>query len=59
VAVTRRSGATIYVRTQINPEEEHHGLQPLAAGQRVVSSGAVPLLATLSDLESASASASK
>jgi len=55
VAMTRRSGATIYVRTQLDADEQHRGLQPLAVGQRVVSSGAVPLLATLSDLESANA----
>jgi cobalt-zinc-cadmium efflux system membrane fusion protein len=53
VAMTRRTGATVYVRTQLDAEEQHRGLQPLAIGQRVVSSGAVPLLATLSDLESA------
>jgi cobalt-zinc-cadmium efflux system membrane fusion protein len=55
VAMTRRSGATIYIRTQLDADEQHRGLQPLAVGQRVVSSGAVPLLATLSDLESANA----
>jgi cobalt-zinc-cadmium efflux system membrane fusion protein len=59
VATTHRSGATIYVRTRLNEDEEHRGLQPLGVGQRVVSSGAVPLLATLSDLESASSSASQ
>jgi cobalt-zinc-cadmium efflux system membrane fusion protein len=59
VAMTRRAGPTIYVRTRIAPGEEHHGLQPLAVGQRVVSSGAVPLLAMLSDLEAAAALAGK
>ena len=59
VAMTRRWGDTIFVRTQVSPDEEHRGLQPLAVGQRVVSSGAVPLLAMLSDLESASASAGR
>jgi cobalt-zinc-cadmium efflux system membrane fusion protein len=54
ISMTRRSGTTIYVRTQVDAEETHRGLQPLAIGERVVSSGAVPLLKTLGDLESAS-----
>jgi cobalt-zinc-cadmium efflux system membrane fusion protein len=53
IAMTRRTGTTVYVRTQVDADEAHRGLQPLAVGSRVVSSGAVPLLTTLSDLESA------
>jgi cobalt-zinc-cadmium efflux system membrane fusion protein len=59
IAMARRSGTTVYVRRQISPDEERRGLKPLAAGQRVVSSGAVPLLQMLTELESATASAGK
>jgi hypothetical protein len=45
----------VYVRAQVGADEARRGLQPVAVGQRVVSSGAVPLLATLNDLESSNA----
>ena len=57
VALRRRGTATVYVASQLTAEEEHRGLAPLRVGERVVVSGAVQLTATLSDLESATASA--
>ena len=59
VSLTRRVGATVFVRSQLDAEEQRLGVQPLPVGQRVVSSGAVPLLAALGNLQSATAGGNK
>lgn len=51
VAVVRRNATTVFVRTQPTSAESHQGIQPLRVGERVVSSGALQLLAGLNQLQ--------
>ena len=47
VAVARRTPHGVVIRNELTPEEQAAGVQPLPAGQRVVSSGVVALDAVL------------
>jgi hypothetical protein len=51
VAVTRRRGDKVYIRSQPTPEEKRRGLQPLAPGEQVVVSRVVQLAACLDSLQ--------
>ena len=51
VAVTRRQGDTVCIRSQPTPEEKRRGLEPLAAGEQVVISRVVQLAACLDNLQ--------
>ncbi len=51
VAVTRRRGDKVYIRSQPTPAEKSRGLQPLAPGEQVVVSRVVQLSACLDTLQ--------
>ena len=51
VAVTRRRGDKVYIRSRPTPEETRRGLEPLAAGEQVVVSRVVELAACLDSLQ--------
>ena len=51
VAVTRRRGDKVCIRSQPTPEETRRGLEPLAAGEQVVVSRVVELAASLDSLQ--------
>jgi cobalt-zinc-cadmium efflux system membrane fusion protein len=51
VAVTRRHGENVYIRSQPTPKEKRRGLEPLAAGEQVVVSRVVQLAACLETLQ--------
>ncbi len=51
VAVTRRRGDKVCIRSQPTPEEKSRGLEPLAPGERVVVSRVVQLAACLDTLQ--------
>ena len=51
VAVTRRHGDKVCIRSQPTPEEKRRGLEPLAAGEQVVVSRVVQLAACLDSLQ--------
>jgi len=51
VAVTRRRGDRVCIRSQPTPEEKSRGLEPLRAGERVVVSRVVQLAACLDSLQ--------
>ena len=51
VAVTRRRGDKVYIRSQLTPAEKRRGLEPLAAGEQVVMSRVVQLAACLDSLQ--------
>ena len=53
VIVSRRSGDKVYLRSQVTAEERQRGLEPLAAGQLVVTSRIAQLTASLNELKSA------
>ncbi len=50
VAVTRRRGDKVYIRSQPKPEETRRGLEPLAPGEQVVVARVVELAASLDSL---------
>jgi RND family efflux transporter MFP subunit len=52
VVVVRRGADIVHVRTKLTPEEKRQGGQPLRAGERVVTTGAIELKAILDDLKS-------
>ena len=54
VAVARRVGDKVFIRAQVTPQEKARGIEPLAAGQRVVVSRVVQLSASLTSLKGAS-----
>jgi hypothetical protein len=51
VAVTRRQGDKVCIRSQPTIEEQRRGLEPLAAGEQVVVSRVVQLGACLDNLQ--------
>jgi len=51
VAVTRRRGDKVCIRSRPTPEETRRGLEPLAAGEQVVVSRVVELAACLDSLQ--------
>ncbi len=51
VAVARRSGDKVYIRSRPTPDETHRGAQPLAPGEKVVVSRNVELAACLDTLQ--------
>ena len=51
VAVTRRRGDKVYIRSRPTPEETRRGLEPLAPGEQVVVSRVVELAASLDSLQ--------
>ena len=51
VAVIRRHGDKVYIRSQPTPEEKRRGLVPLAPGEQVVISRVVQLAACLDNLQ--------
>ena len=51
VAVTRRRGDKVYIRSQPTPAEKSRGLEPLAPGEQVVVSRVVQLAASLDTLQ--------
>jgi cobalt-zinc-cadmium efflux system membrane fusion protein len=53
VATSRRDGDRVFVHSVLTAELKNCGCQPLRAGERVVCSGAVQLLATLVNLQAA------
>ncbi len=57
VIVSRRSGDKVYLRSKLSAEERQRGLEPLSAGQLVVTSRIAQLTATLNGLKSTGKSA--
>ena len=57
VIVSRRSGDKVYIRSQVTAEERQRGLEPLPAGQLVVTSRIAQLTASLNGLKSTAKSA--
>ncbi|MGO9108846.1 MAG: efflux RND transporter periplasmic adaptor subunit [Thermoguttaceae bacterium] len=53
VIVSRRNGDKVYLRSQVTAEERQRGLEPLPAGQLVVTSRIAQLTASLNELNSA------
>ncbi len=53
VIVSRRSGDKVYLRNQMTAEERQRGLEPLPAGQLVVTSRIAQLTASLNGLKAA------
>ena len=52
VIVSRRSGDKVFLRSQVTAEERQRGLEPLPAGQLVVTSRIAQLTASLNELKS-------
>jgi membrane fusion protein, heavy metal efflux system len=50
VAVSRRMGGQVFLRTELSTDEMSRGVQPVAEGERVVVSGTVELAGALADL---------
>jgi cobalt-zinc-cadmium efflux system membrane fusion protein len=50
VLVVRRGQDVIHVRSELTADEQKQGYQPLRPGERIVTAGAVELMATLDDL---------
>jgi cobalt-zinc-cadmium efflux system membrane fusion protein len=51
VAVTRRGRTLVFVRAEPTPAERRLKLEPLHAGERVITSGGLQLLAELNSLQ--------
>ena len=56
VVLARRAGSAALVRGEPTPDQMRRGAEPLRAGERVVTSGAVQLKSALSDLQSSAVS---